>query len=324
MGQSSGKMESAAKDTTRTAEKPDFSRFYDNVYNYTNPVNWTSNLLGQPVDTLDIILSYLDAEELLNVSCTCKAMHTTIMRFIKHECSARNLENHLQDFKKTNEGLLTVQEQAMDRIADEDPLDQAAPAEELSSKERRRLWWLFKRKKYFDMKTLRISIADADRVGFAHRGTGYIPVEEDEELGREICNLLEVCWLHFDATFENVPPGLYAASVVLKVKRGCRMPHSDNQKTEWIVTGAETNPRTGKQFWKELAMGRTPSAELCDGLSIHVVDNKKDSENWIAIQLPPVRISGAEAVNVAMKDIECPWWKSGIRFDFVQLKKISD
>jgi hypothetical protein len=42
------------------------------------------------------------------------------------------------------------------------------------------------------------------------------------------------------------------------------------------------------------------------------------------IQFDPFsfRITETQDVRFDMKDVECQWWKSGITFDFIQLKKL--
>ena len=47
------------------------------------------------------------------------------------------------------------------------------------------------------------------------------------------------------------------------------------------------------------------------------------SGKWVSLTLPTVRLAdGEQEINFRFLDKDCPFWKGGIVFDFIQLKKI--
>jgi len=291
---------------------------------YSNMRDQESRLLYQPKDTLDVILEKLELKQLLTLALTCKVLHVAVLEFMKHKCSASNLEHAFKDFAKNCNGLLTPKESEISTKASAEGIDLSKAVEDMGHRERIHLLWLMRHRDWFEQKTYRLSLADEERVAFTHRGNSrYIPIEQDEDLGRNICNLRDVCWLHWIAKFQNVPPGVYTARAIIKVSPSCRMPHSDNQFTYWMNNRSDTTPRTGKKFWDALNQQVTPGAQLCNGLTVHVVDKKGIHEEgtWIAVEYPSFRMEEEGEVLLEMKDVECPWWKSGILFDFVELRK---
>jgi len=296
--------------------------FFDDLYWNAQPQN--SQLTNQPEENLGLILEFLGFDDLLSLAQCCKKLHMSVMSFLKHE--GVGLIREMQKFKHKNENFLTVVEakkmtKYQEVEGNKDVRDNNV--NNLSSSDRRKLWWLMKEKNLMKQQITRISTTDSS-VSFPHRGNGnYIPVEQDARLGRKICVLKNVCWLHVVTTFPDVDPGEYTCSLVLKVLRSCSMPHSGHQATEWIVNKAITNPRTQRPFWDALMKQTTPALNLCDGLMIQLVDEADAKDKWIEVTVPAFRVEEKSEVVFEMKDIECPWWKSGIHFDFVQLKRIS-
>jgi len=301
--------------------------FKDDLYNGIEVQS--SFFCTQPQDTRDLILDLLNLEELVNLGLTSKYLHSAVIAFIKHECNSNGLQHSLDRFSKNNSDLLTPLEKNITSVAAANKIDMTKTVEELTSSDRRHLWWLEREKNIFRNQTIRISVTD-DSVHFPHKNTHHIPVQEDAALGRMVCSVDNVCWLHVVTTFKDIEPGTYVCSLVLKVKSNCRMPHSQNQATSWIVSHKDEKDqgvsvtqtqRTGREFWDQLSEQRTPVPELCDGLTVEVVDVADARENWIAIRLPEFRLSLMGDVVFEMKDIECGWWKSGLVIDFIQIKK---
>ncbi|XP_023329958.1 uncharacterized protein LOC111702483 [Eurytemora carolleeae] len=103
------------------------------------------------------------------------------------------------------------------------------------------------------------------------------------------------------------------------------MPYeSGRDGVDWIVNHTEVLLRTYKDFWIELANGRTPADEHLNGLKLDIVDDRVVEEKWIRLTTPQFRMEKKGTVKFEFKDIENGWWKRGILFDFMELKKIRD
>lgn len=311
------------------------------------------HLADQPVDTIGHILEFLGVGDLQNLAVTSRFFHDVVIAYIKHKTAAHQLVLSLEDFLAATGGLLTAEEQQIFAgIRREGTrLDELMAKEDLSSSDRSLLWWLMRERSRFLGRVRRISAAD-ECVHFPHRGNEhYIPVVHDDSLDRQVCRLENVCWLQITATFPQVPPGRYTCSLVLKVLSYCRMPHADNQATYWRLSCSDTHPRTGRQWWDCLSKSQTPSAALSDGLTVHVLggptkppgghlddqrlpawlrmlaaggDNSQTEElPWLRVTLPELRLTETQDVTFDLQDVECPWWKSGVVFDFIELRRIS-
>ena len=168
----------------------------------------------------------------------------------------------------------------------------------------------------------RLSLCDP-RVHFPHRGTGYIPTPLDRDLGRNIASVDNVCWLSFSATFDAVEAGDYSISVLMKVSPDMSMPHRSEDYTEWTVQYPrdlehnELKVRVYKDWWNKLSSGGIPQS----GSNNLVVESENHS-GWVRVIIPKITVSKPGEVWFEMRDVVCPYWKSGIFFDFIQISKI--
>ena len=62
--------------------------------------------------------------------------------------------------------------------------------------------------------------------------------------------------------------------------------------------------------------GTTPLPDIV-GLSVHWDEERS---GWVIVSLAPVTVTEGGLV-FRMRDVECPHWKSGLSFDFLQLKR---
>ena len=44
---------------------------------------------------------------------------------------------------------------------------------------------------------------------------------------------------------------------------------------------------------------------------------------WVRVVLQPVTREAEGNLGFSFRDTQCPWWKGGILFDFIELRKIS-
>jgi hypothetical protein len=106
-----------------------------------------------------------------------------------------------------------------------------------------------------------------------------------------------------------------------------------------------TKTRTGREWWNALARGGwPPSREQCDGLKLAYIEKSGPQEAtvgggwqtfldgwpsdvddieppWIRIILPEFTLRERQDVVFQLEDVECLFWKRGIFFDFIELRK---
>ena len=169
-----------------------------------------------------------------------------------------------------------------------------------------------------------ISVSD-ERVHFPHRGnSNYVLVEEDPSLGRKIVTIREICWLEVGYTF-SVTPGTFSVSLRLRVNPGdFRWPHKDTDPTIFSLSYPSSSGQESrsvslyKDWWKALTRtASSPPLPLIEGLSVHMED---DMSPWMMVTMAPVTVTEGGLV-FRMRDVECPHWKSGLSFDFLQLTR---
>ncbi|XP_023329960.1 uncharacterized protein LOC111702484 isoform X2 [Eurytemora carolleeae] len=173
MGQLSSRLPGADKNARREALKT----FKDDLY--TGAQVQTSLLCTQCADTLDISLEFLPLSDLLALSCTCKTLYIAVLAYIKHICNKSGLEEAYSKFLDKNKELLTLVEQGAGVLGELQGLDMGKSVEELTSSERRQLWFLAKWKEFYYLETRRISVTN-ESVDFPHKGTHFIPIQQEQ------------------------------------------------------------------------------------------------------------------------------------------------
>ena len=173
----------------------------------------------------------------------------------------------------------------------------------------------------------RISVSDA-RVHFPHRGnSSYVVVEEDPILGRQIVTIRQICWLEIGHTFPATP-GIFSVSLRLRVNsENFRWPHEDTDPTVFSVSypsfsGQETKSvSVYRNWWTALKEPWAMSVPFTEGLSVTWEElGTGERTGWVSVTTDPVTVTEGEIV-FRMRDVECPHWKSGLSFDFLQLTR---
>ena len=57
-----------------------------------------------------------------------------------------------------------------------------------------------------------------------------------------------------------------------------------------------------------------------EGISVTWEEVTGERTGWVSVSLDPVTVTQGDIV-FQMKDVECPGWKSGLSFDFLELIK---
>jgi len=187
----------------------------------------------------------------------------------------------------------------------------------------------------------RISCCDP-RVDIPHRDNRrYMDVRQEDKLGRRVVEVVTVCWLSVTHTWDQVQPGSWQLSLRLMINDNFTWPHTEAQMSRWSVkfpslTGEEeTEVRVGRQWWRMLQQLRSPSSSVsgkargkkCNTIGRGLVADWEIDEcgsptGWLAVILPVFTLEKQGSVTFQFLDIECPWWKGGVVFDFIELRRM--
>ena len=282
---------------------------------YIAPLNDDScPLLDMSPDIVERICRLLNLSDISSLSQSCSSLNNSVGEFLRHECSANALMSSYRDFLGKFENLSTLKER---RVMADIKLP-VSVEEEVS---RMTLYRMLANRRMVEGLVSRVSLCDPE-VCVPHRGTRYIHITSDEDLGRNILEVSSVCWLQISHTFKSVDPGTYSVSLLLKLETNFRMPHTGDDYTEWTVNypgdvgGQQVNVKVFKDWWQRIRRGETPQTGSGD-----LVVEHDPSSDWIRVTVPGVVVRQRGEVCFDMKDVVCPWWKSGIYFDFLQLSR---
>jgi len=333
----------------------------------TNPpleVSHHSYLLDQPNENLELIFNFLPVADLARLSRSCRFLHKTIGSYLHHQVSSACLSVAASAFLSSNKELLTLNEQSMfaEIFGEKFSAEMGScEADSHTFDSNKKLdWWLFKRKKYYQHWSTRISCSDINLVGFPHRNNpSYVPVEWHEKLKRDVVRVKSVCWLQVNTTFRNLKPGQYQVSLRIQILESFQWPHAHDEHTFITAQVKENDVDTGRiskvvlnqTWWRQVAENKSPSYTDADlllhshtmgatGRPIVEFDSCSTRNNtfraflrhlyvddynlsgWFTLSLPPVTLNRPGEVWFELKDTECPWWKSGLIFDFVEIRKL--
>jgi len=285
----------------------------------------------------------LDLQDLASLSLTCKLFSDTVGEFLRHECCSSKLFDIINKYVTQNSGLLTQFEKfETDSMLSEMWWCTDSTQERVkdnSCLSRRGMYKMLSKIKHYKKAPDRISVAD-DRVGFPHRGNNsYVVTEVDDNLGREVVRVKSVCWLQVNYTWEDVKPGVYKVAMIIKIGRRFTWPHRSTDMTEWRVTypgfgvdgigglGGECEKlvRVNRDWWNCLDSLQMPTKKVGQGLSVEwekIGDYGFDKNSWIRVEMPQVHVVTEGSVSFELKDVQCPWWKSDVIIDFIELRSL--
>ena len=284
---------------------------------YIAPLNEDScPLLDMSPDILERVCSFLKLSDISSLGQTCRDLNILVGEFLRHECCTMALVSSFREFVGKIQNLTTVRERRV--IGDIER--QNSLEEETVSRET--LYKLLVNKRMIHSVVTRVSLC-APEVYVPHRGTGYIIITPDTDLARNILHVSSVCWLQLDHRFESVDPGTYSVSLLMKTGTDFRMPHRAEDYTEWTVSSPgdvetrQVNVKVYRDWWQKLRRGEIPQTASED-----LVVKGEPNSDWLRVTVPRVVVRSKGDVCFQMKDVVCPYWKSGIYFDFLQLSKI--
>ena len=293
--------------------------------------------LEMPPNIAERVSSFLNLRDLSSLSQTSKVVDNLVGEFLRHECCSSAVIESYQRFARDYGGNLST---LAERRVLEDinrrinlvqspgesslPVILVSPGSGLKEENISRVaqYKMLHYRRMFTNVVQRVSLCDP-RVHFPHRGTGYVTTPIDRDLGRNIVSVDSVCWLQFSTTFEAVEAGDYSISVLLKVTPDLRLPHRSDDYTEWTVRyprdleDNELNVRVDKNWWSKLKNGEIPQSG-----SSNLIVKSENNSGWFRVIIPRITVGKPGEVSLDMKDIVCPYWKSGLCFDFIQLSRI--
>ena len=282
----------------------------------------TCPLLEQPAGVVERVLGHLTVRELAAVAATCTALRAAVEELLRHEAASLNLGLAMAAFRTMVGSLVTEAEgRAMGRVEGAG----VAGGRYRAVAEGRALL------RHYSQQVNRISCA-AEEVVVPHRNNpSYYTLRREEVLGREVVELREVCWLAVEHTWEGVGEGRWEVALRLSLLPTFSWPHREGQMSSWRVAwpGGEEEERVGRQWWRmvQQRLDRevlAPREQVIGGanlrVEVEVVEGRPT--RWVRVVLPSFTTSTVGRVTLSFKDTECPWWKGGIAFDFLELRRL--
>ena len=259
-------------------------------------------------DPLQRVFFYLGLKDLYMLACVSQKFNDDIETYCKMMCIRFALENQLVTF---------VGQQLMIKD-DEITLESKLKEGKYSFK------WLFAVYTKFS-RLRRISVSKCAVCWLGDER--YIIINYNADLKREIVNLKTVCWLDIKKTFSNVKPGSYKVGMRMDIENGS-WPGYNETGTKIFVQWEDSDGSHERKVqltetkWKQL---RTALKKLKNGNSIKVNEvclTNHDSRNgWFDFALQEFTTVSDCDVNFVLSDCNGRW-KSGIRWDYIELKPI--
>ena len=270
--------------------------------------------LSVPPNILEKVCGFLDLPDISSLSQSCKYMDNFVGELLRHQCCSPLVTSAHRDFVRKFSDLSSLRERRV--LAD---ILRSEPEEEVSRVSRYRM---LANCRMLASVERRVSTCQP-AVCVPHRGSGYISTPPDPELGRNVLYVNSVCWLQVSHTFKAVEPGNYSLSLLMKIAEDWRMPLRSSDYTEWTVTypgeAVETEQiqvKVFKSWWQNLSDGEVPQSG-----SEHLKVRWEGDSSWFHVIVPEVTVRRNGDVSLDMRDVVCPYWKSGLYFDYLQLIK---
>ena len=272
-------------------------------------------LLSLSSGPLELLLSLLPLPQLASLASSCSQLNDAVGEFLRHEVSQHRLTSVLKAFLEMNRQLLT-QEEAVEVGG----LGQQGEG-------RRRQYRLLARRRHYQQQVRRVSCCQ-DQVWIPHReNSSYMRIRQEEELGRGVVEVRTVCWLQVSHTWPHVSQGRWEVALRLKLLPRFAWPHQEQHMSSWQVrwsggAGEEREEvRVGRQWWRMLQQASTPRS-VGRGLRVEAEVVGGQTTGWLKVSLPSFTMLTTGKVAFEFKDVECPFWKGGISFDFIELKRL--
>eukprot|EP00092_Neocalanus_flemingeri_P052629 GFUD01061591.1.p1 GENE.GFUD01061591.1~~GFUD01061591.1.p1 ORF type:complete len:286 (+),score=101.96 GFUD01061591.1:71-928(+) len=263
-------------------------------------------LLDLPHDVLLLLCNYLPLQDLPNLSRSCTHLNLLVGQHLDHLTSVKMISSWAR-FLSTNTGLLTQMESLVDHVRKKEDL--------MGRKDMYRLLHIRPDKME---EVRRVSCAE-ERVTFIGRDSPD-KVEVRDELCRKVVRVDRVRWLQVEYKWSEVKLGRYRVSVRIRVEDNFTWPHTEHQPTVWTVgfpvEEGEEDIVVGvdRAWWRHLRKSKTLGGRL--------LVEKEGLGKWVRVVLPEVNVKRVGVVQVKVRDTVCNWWKGGLSFDFLELRRV--
>lgn len=290
--------------------KGEFNRCFD-YYKGDDVLSTTNDVI------MENILMHLDVKDLSSLCKTSKKMKEHVQSFALHYVLSYSRMQNLHKFLQC--GLLNPTEKA-----ESDRITQCGDPNVSTS-----LYFL-KCIKLYGQNIRRYSITEADE--FTHYGNqNYIVREYSQLLRRDVVYLKTVCWLYFKQSLPNVPAGKYHVSIHFLLGETLHWPSGrlwggNNKRTAQLKVIDENGDKDDPplvevemepEYWAQIKANKFQNG-LLQGNAI-VTEN---GNNWRLITFKKFRIEKPTNLAFIWKDIENPWWKNGMYWDYVEIKEV--
>ena len=178
--------------------------------------------------------------------------------------------------------------------------------------------WLFSTWKKFN-RVYRMSVRC---IWFPHAGdNAYIPIYYDDELQREIVEIKNVCWLHLQHRFSAVRFGSYRAVLRMEINNVAWGRHEEPAKIRvyWEDTDGLHEKRTEIKWDRWPLLLNSLANSKCVSSNGASLSNYDSDTGWFDFCLQDFNLTSTTDVHFEFNDIANDWWKSGMRWDYLEL-----
>ena len=279
--------------------------------------SYTGNDVISAVDMviMENILQNLTIWDLVSLCKTSKTMKEHVQNFALHYVLSHSRMKALRSF--FDNGLLSPEEEAL-----------KIRAAECNEPHSSNALYLLKCMKQF-ANIRRFSVTKA--IDFPHYGNPqYIVKEWSNLLKRDVVHLKTVCWLHFKQIIPDVSTGIYEISVHFLMGSEFRWPSGrqwggSNKKAAQLFVTDENRPDelplvevgVEPEYWSQIKQNKFEN-RLLQGNAFFANSGK----HWHTVTLKNVLVEKETTLALVWKDINNPWWKNDMYWDYVQIKEV--
>ena len=171
-----------------------------------------------------------------------------------------------------------------------------------------------------------------DAEEFPHYGNpSYIRRQPYPLLGRDIVRLKTVCWLYFKKNLPQVPAGKYQVSLHFQLRADLSWPSVGGSSTAQLTVFKENVDKSEppladvvmeSEYWKKIKCDKFDIGLLGGKANIIKSSHSDGGEEWFFIKFKPFTILQDTNLAFEWKDIDNPYWKRGMCWDYIQIEKV--
>ena len=268
-------------------------------------------------ELMEKILANLELKDLVSLCKTSKKMKEHVQNFSLHYVLSYSRMDRLLEF--INCEILNPSELMLKkRITQHEPVNLKTSVQYLK--------WV----KLYGHMIRRYSITEAEE--FPHYGNpSYIRRQPYPLLGRDIVRLKTVCWLYFKKNLPQVPAGKYQVSLHLQLRADLSWPSVGGSSTAQLTVFKENVDKSEppladvvmeSEYWRKIKCDKFDNGLLRGKANIIRSTHSVGKEEWFFIKFKPFTILQDTNLAFEWKDIDNPYWKRGMCWDYIQIEKV--